>query len=63
MEYLAPGDNFVIYKGNTQEIRCKGVVEKGDCLENQRMPEIEIRNCQVRSMGGFRISTGKRVLI
>lgn len=88
MEYLLPGDEIVIYKGNTQEIRCKGVVEKAeylpgqykdmritlkdeidtsveaeDCLENLRMPEIEVRNCCCKCMGGFRISSGKRVLI
>ena len=27
------------------------------------MPEIEVRNCRVKCMGGFRISSGKRVLI
>ena len=88
MQYLLPGDEFVIYKGNTQEIRCKGivktaeylpdqyldmcitlkekidsVVEEGDCLENLRKHEIEVRNCYSNCMGGFRISSGKRVLI
>jgi len=38
-------------------------IEPGDVLENRRMPEIEIRNCQVNCGGGFRISSGKRVLI
>lgn len=88
MEYLLPGDEVVIFKGNTQEIRCKGIVEtaeflpdqyidmkitlkdginvdieEGDCLENLRMPEIEVRNCYSKCMGGFRISSGKKVLI
>ena len=38
-------------------------IERGDMLENRRMPEIEIRNCTVRNTSGFRISSGKRVLI
>ena len=38
-------------------------IEDGDILENRRMPEIEVRNCRVKCMGGFRISSGKRVLI
>lgn len=88
MEYFLPGDEYVIYKGNTQEIRCRGIVEsavyrpgqyrdlcltlkeaptavieEGDCLENLRMPEIEIRNCHVKCLGGFRISSGKRTVI
>lgn len=40
-----------------------GAIESGDCLENLRMPEIEVRNCRCKCMGGFRISSGKRVLI
>ena len=88
MQYLMPGDEFVIYKGNTQEVRCKGiarsaeylpdqsldlmltleqpldaVIEEGDCLEILRTPEIEVRNCYSKCMGGFRISSDKRVLI
>lgn len=88
MEYLVPGDEIVIYRGNTQEIRCRGIVESaafigdgccdiqitlkddlalcveaGDCLENLRMPEIEVRGCRMKCMGGFRISSKKRVLI
>ena len=87
MEFLVPGDEVWIYKGNTQEVRWKGTVreavfidgyrdlkvvfdepvdaetEDGDILENRRMPEIEIRNCSIKCMGGFRISSGKRVLI
>jgi hypothetical protein len=71
MQYLLSGDDIVIYKGNTQEIRARCVVEsavynpdqyldlkivlkeplaceieEGDCLENLRMPEIEVRNCR-----------------
>ncbi|MBQ4605927.1 MAG: right-handed parallel beta-helix repeat-containing protein [Clostridia bacterium] len=38
-------------------------IEPGDILENRRMPEIEIRNCRINCAGGFRISSGKRVLI
>ena len=38
-------------------------IEEGDCLEVLRMPEIEVRNCYVKCMGGFRISSGKKVLI
>lgn len=38
-------------------------VEDGDVLENRRMPEIEVRGCRMKCMGGFRISSGKRVLI
>lgn len=38
-------------------------IEPGDVLENRRMPEIEIRNCRINSAGGFRISTGKKVVI
>ena len=38
-------------------------IEEGDCLEVMRMPEIEVKNCYVKCMGGFRISSGKRVLI
>ena len=88
MQYMLPNDEFVIYKGNTQEVRCTGFVksaeylpdqyfdmkiilnepieceiEDGDCLEVLRMPEIEVRNCHSKCMGGFRISSGKRVLI
>jgi len=88
MEYLVPGDEIVVYKGNTQQIRCCGIVrtaefigdqwldmcvtlqddiplciEDGDCLENLRMPEIEVRGCRMKCMGGFRISSKKRVLI
>ena len=40
-----------------------GEIKKGDILENQRMPELEVRNCIVKCMNGFRISTGKRTLI
>lgn len=88
MEYLQPGDEIVVYKGNTQEVRCRGTVAsavyapgqsrnmtvilqeplsgtvcEGDCLENRRTPEIEVRNCHMKCMGGFRISSDKRVLI
>ena len=38
-------------------------LEAGDILESCRMPEIEIRNCVSKCMGGFRISSGRRVLI
>ena len=38
-------------------------IEDGDCLENLRMPEIEVRGCRMKCMGGFRISSKKRVLI
>ena len=38
-------------------------IEEGDCLESQRMPEIEVRGCRMKCMGGFRISSKKRVLI
>jgi len=38
-------------------------IEPGDVLENRRMPDIEIRNCRINSAGGFRISTGKKVVI
>lgn len=88
MQYVLPGDDIVIYKGNTQEIRAKGVIEsavydpdqysnikivlkeplaceieEGDCLENLRMPEIEIRNCRSKCMNAFRISSGKKTVI
>ncbi len=38
-------------------------IESGDILENRRMAEIEIRGCKINCAGGFRISSGKRVLI
>jgi polygalacturonase len=38
-------------------------IEDGDILENRRMAEIEIRGCKINCAGGFRISSGKRVLI
>lgn len=87
MEFLVPGDEVIVYRQNTQEIRAKGVVESAvyrpgkevmevvfreplaerveadDMLENRRMPEIGIRNCTVRNTSGFRISSGKRVII
>lgn len=88
IQYLCAGDEVVIYCGNTQEVRCVGIVEsaeyflgqhvdmkvilksdipiniqKGDCLESCRMPEIEICNCRVKCNGGFRISSGKKVII
>lgn len=88
MQYMLEGDEIVIYKGRTQELRYKGKVksaeylpnqhldmrvtfdsdidceiEEGDCLEVMRMAEIEVRNCRVKCMAGFRISSGKRVLI
>ena len=37
--------------------------QPGDIIENRRMPEIEVRNCSMKCSGGFRISSGKRVLI
>ncbi len=88
MQYMLPGDEIVIYKGRTQEIRrrvrvksaeylpdqyldmkltlCDGIdceTEEGDCIEVMRMAEIEVRNCYVKCMAGFRISSGKRVTI
>lgn len=86
MEYFLPGDAVVIYKGNTQEVRTRGVVESaeyegdsdymrvrftekngeiedGDMLESERMPEIEVCRCHSRCMGGFRISSSRRVVI
>lgn len=38
-------------------------IAPGDILENRRMPEIEIRGCQINCGNGVRISTGKRTLI
>ena len=36
----------------------------GDIIENQRMPEVTIRNCTAgHARGGWRISTGKRVIM
>jgi len=39
------------------------IIEDGDILENRRMADIEIRGCKTNCAGGFRISSGKRVLI
>ena len=38
-------------------------VEKDDIIENRRMPEIEVRNCVSKAIGGFRISSGKKVVV
>lgn len=38
-------------------------LDPGDILESRRMPEIEIVNCVSRCMNGFRISSGRKVLI
>ena len=38
-------------------------VQEGDMIENRRTPEIEVRNCRVKCMGGFRIQSDRRVLI
>lgn len=38
-------------------------IKEGDCMESEREPEIEVRRCRVKSTGGFRISSGKRVVV
>lgn len=39
------------------------VIYDGDMLESCKMPEVIIRRCHSRCMGGFRISTSKKVQI
>lgn len=56
------------YEGdsNNMEIRFREPIpelQEGDILENGKMPEIVVRRCVSRCMGGFRISSSKRVLI
>lgn len=51
---------------NILDIRFREPIEElcdGDMLESCRMPEILIRRCHSRCMGGFRISSSKQVLI
>lgn len=56
------------YEGssNIMDIRFQEPVDSicdGDMLESCKMPEIVIRRCHSRCMGGFRISSSKRVWI
>ena len=57
----SPGDKSVIKIILKNELTER--VEPGDFIENLRMPDIEIRNCRTNAAGGFRISSGKHVLI
>ena len=55
-------------EGSTQYLRIQldhpiPGVQEGDMIENRRTPEIEVRNCRVKCMGGFRIQSDRRVLI
>lgn len=59
-EYL-PGQYRDMQLTLNEPIACD--IEHGDCLEVLRMPEIEVRNCHIKCMNGFRISSGKKVLI
>lgn len=56
-----PGQSTVMYI--TLRDALAKTIEPGDILENRRMPEIEIRGCRINCAGGFRISSGKRVVI
>lgn len=67
IRYQGTVESFV-YEGdsNIMEIRFREPIPElleGDILESGKMPEIEVRRCSSRCMGGFRISSSKRVLI
>ena len=58
-EYIDDDQNMLI----TFREPIKSDIDEGDILENRKMPDIDISGCRVKCMGGFRISSGKKVSI